>query len=254
MSVITVLLKAGDKLPPSVFYFLAGVSGALILVYLMKLMYAARNSPLESIGKIVPDILTLDIAKSISFPNISVDIKEVYLRPFQNKADCFMHVIVHNASQEAPTSMQDYYKVFITISEKQYEGFYANLAGYRGTDRKNPDMKQIPLVSLRKKLSRSSLVAGKHEDGWLRFRFDGLPDWPEGEPYISGMIEDINEETQDTEEKFIYEKPYLTTTATSIKLVLKDSYGIERPKEVNLPCWEQSKFIRKLGQVKASLD
>jgi hypothetical protein len=213
----------------------------------MKFIFDSTNRPLESIGKLVPN-------KSMFQPNITVNLKEVYLRPFQNSADCFIHVILINSSQEASTTFQNYYKAFLTIDSKEYEGYLASLSGYCGYDRRYKGAKPTPLVSIKREISDSMLIPGKHKDGWLRFRFDNLPDWPEGETYFSGIHEELNEETNELEEIEEYSKPALTTSATSIKLVLKDSYDIVRRGIARLPCWEESRVIRKPGHVNASLD
>lgn len=244
---------------------------AAIAAFLLNFLFNLVRAPLLTITQQADEIAALkrvvagfsaekEAARDL-YPQIAVEMKEVHLDANDRSADCFVHFTAHNSSRETPTLIQDY-RMILTISGEQHEGYLAKpaqLAHYEvvtrtrvtGAASRHRDWGHImmieALVDIRSNIE-SPLETGEHVSGWLRFRFQDLPEWPEGEPLLRNVHEVFNEITSEVEEVQEFEAVYFATTATAVQMILKDSYGREHSQLVNLPHCDPARTVRKERQ------
>jgi hypothetical protein len=190
---------------------------------------------------------TLRIAQDEAI--IIPQIKEAHLIPSPVGVDCFARIEVRGKSN--PVRVMDYQMKLIT-REGEYIGRRANVRGYRliersggeADDEGDPVWNIIREETLRNAQLNALVSRTDPLIGWLRFCFEGLPEWETGLEFVgTGTFADESENEQQCP---IYDRFFKHTTVTEVAVTVIDSDGTRTEARSNEAFCDQSKTIQKL--------
>ena len=167
-------------------------------------------------------------------PHVEIDIHEAFIRPSIGRADCFLHVSLHNHTADLDTTINGC-KLCLHIGERQYcsqqlkDDVWANYVADCVDDYEDPErlieVKTTPLNDLAQDITaQHPLRRGIKVPGWLRFEVTPVPHWPESKRPV-GAYQDFNHETGEVEWFVDFDIEYQTTNIKFIELSVQDAFG-----------------------------